>query len=54
VRTRIVEPGDVRHLTWLKGRLGDRLVDAVVVSTGTYAYRRPDGIVVVAAALLGP
>jgi predicted AAA+ superfamily ATPase len=50
----VIETGDVKHLTWLEDRLGDRLVDAVVVSTGTYAYRRPDGIAVVPAALLGP
>ena len=29
------------------------ILDAVVVSTGPYAYRRPDGIGVVPAALLG-
>lgn len=45
---------DVRHLRWLKGKLGDDLLDAVVVTTGRGAYRRPDGIAVVPAALLGP
>jgi predicted AAA+ superfamily ATPase len=45
---------DVRHLLWLRDRLGDRLVDAVVVTTGRVAYRRPDGIAVVPAALIGP
>lgn len=44
---------DVRHLRWLRDRLGDRLLDAVVVSTGPEAYRRSDGIAVVPLALLG-
>lgn len=46
---------DLRHLRWLRERLGDRLLDAVVVTTGREAYRRADdGIGVVPAALLGP
>lgn len=45
---------DVRHLRWLAERIGDRLVDSVVVTTGPAAYRRPDGIAVVPLALLGP
>ncbi len=45
---------EVRHLHWLADRLGDDLLDAVIVTTGTDAYRRPDGIAVVPAALLGP
>lgn len=45
---------DVRHLLWLRDQLGDELRDAVVVTTGAWAYRRPDGIAVVPAALLGP
>lgn len=45
---------DVRHLHWLRRKLGDDLLDAVVVTTGRGAYRRPDGIAVVPAALLGP
>lgn len=49
-----VRPDDVRHLLWLQERLGDSLADAVVVTTGQQAYRRPDGIAVVPAALLGP
>jgi predicted AAA+ superfamily ATPase len=44
---------DVRHLLWLRKELGDDLKDAVVVTTGQAAYRRPDGIAVVPAALLG-
>jgi predicted AAA+ superfamily ATPase len=45
---------DVRHLLWLREELGDDLKDAVVVTTGQAAYRRPDGIAVIPAALLGP
>lgn len=43
-----------KHLLWLKGQLGDQLVDMVLVTTGPYAYRRPDGVAVVPASLLGP
>lgn len=50
----VVTDDDVRHLLWLRQRLGDDLLDAVVVHTGPQAYRRPDGIAVVPAALLGP
>jgi uncharacterized protein len=45
---------DVRHLLWLKDRLGDRLVDMAVLTTGKHAYRRPDGVAVIPASLLGP
>jgi len=45
---------DVRHLIWMADRLGDDLLDRVVVTTGRSAYRRQDGIAVVPAALLGP
>lgn len=49
-----VTTSDVRHLTWLHDRLGDRLADAAVITTGRHAYRRPDGIAVIPASLLGP
>lgn len=49
-----VSDDDVKHLVWLRRLMGDRLLDAVVVTTGRFAYRRPDGVVVVPAALLGP
>lgn len=45
---------DVKHLRWLSERLGTQLADAIVVTTGSEAYRRRDGIAVVPAALLGP
>jgi uncharacterized protein len=51
---RAVGDGDVRGLRWLADRIGDDLLDAVVVTTGPQAYRRQDGIAVVPAALLGP
>lgn len=44
---------NVRHLHWLSQHLGPRRVDKVVVTTGTDAYRRPDGVAVVPLALLG-
>lgn len=50
----VVDDRDVRHLLWLKDELGDELADAVVLTTGQAAYRRPDGIAVVPLALLGP
>ena len=52
--TRTIDDGDVRQLAWLRDRLGDDLLDAVVITTGQDAYRRADGIAVVPAALLGP
>jgi predicted AAA+ superfamily ATPase len=45
---------DVKHLRWLRDQIGDDLREAVVVTTGPHAYRRPDGICVVPLALLGP
>jgi predicted AAA+ superfamily ATPase len=50
----VVDDADVKHLLWLQERIGDSLLDAVVVTTGPFAYRRRDGIAVVPAALLGP
>lgn len=50
----LVDDRDVRHLHWLARRIGDDLLDAVVVTTGSAAYRRQDGVAVVPAALLGP
>jgi len=43
---------DVRHLRWLKDRLGETVVDSVVLTAGSHAYRRRDGIAVVPLALL--
>lgn len=49
-----VADGDGVHLKWLADKIGDSLLDAVIVTTGPEAYRRRDGIAVVPAALLGP
>jgi hypothetical protein len=52
--TPFVTDDDVKHLLWLRSEVGDDLLDAVVIYTGTDAYRRHDGVAVVPAALLGP
>ena len=49
-----IDQHDVKNLLWLREKIGDDLLDAVVVNTGSRAYRRKDGIAVVPAALLGP
>lgn len=49
-----VDDADVKNLRWLKGKIGERLCEAVVITTGSHAYRRKDGICVVPLALLGP
>jgi len=49
-----IDQHDVKNLLWLREKIGDDLLDAVVVNTGTRAYRRKDGIAVIPAALLGP
>ncbi|MDR0594287.1 MAG: DUF4143 domain-containing protein [Bifidobacteriaceae bacterium] len=53
--SRTVSDADVRHLLWLRERLGPALAEAIVVTTGPLAYRRKsDAVLVVPAALLGP
>lgn len=49
-----VTDADTRHLRWLRDRLPHDVADLVVITTGTHAYRRPDGVAVVPLALLGP
>jgi predicted AAA+ superfamily ATPase len=49
-----VSDKDVRHLNWLHDRMGARLADRLLITTGDYAYRRVDGVAVVPLALLGP
>lgn len=51
---RTIKDDHVRNLHWLQEQLGEDLLDAAVISTGPAAYRRPDGIAVIPAALLGP
>ncbi len=50
--SRTVSDDDVRHLLWLKDRIGDDLLDAIVIHTGPEAYRRRDGVGVIPAAML--
>lgn len=45
---------DVKHLIWLRKKLGDNLTDTIVITTGTHAYRRGDGVAVIPLSLLGP
>lgn len=52
--SREVVDADVKHLLWLRDKLGAECVGALVVSTGSRAYRRRDGVAVVPLALLGP
>ena len=51
--TSSVDRRDLRHLRWLAKEIGDDLLDAVVITTGTDAYRTSDGIAIIPAALLG-
>ena len=45
---------DVQHLVWLRSRLPEDVADLVILTTGTTAYRRRDGVAVIPLALLGP
>ena len=51
--SRTVSDDDVKHLLWLKDRIGNDLLDAIVIHTGPEAYRRRDGVGVIPAAMLG-
>lgn len=51
---RTVGDDDTKHLHWLREQIGADLLDGIIVTTGPHAYRRPDGVAVVPAALLGP
>lgn len=48
-----ISDADVRHLHWLRDHLPNDVMDLVVITTGTHAYRRQDGVAVVPLALLG-
>lgn len=52
--TTVPRDRDLRNLHWLRQAIGVDLLDAIVVTTGSTAYRRKDGIGVVPLALLGP
>jgi hypothetical protein len=45
---------DIRHLVWPCQKLGDDVLDLVVLTTGRTAYRRSDGVAVVPLSLIGP
>jgi len=49
----VIDTRDVRHLHWLRDKLGDECIDTVVLYAGPEAYRRTDGVAVVPLALLG-
>ena len=51
--SREVGDADVKHLHWLRDKMGADCVDTLVLSTGSRAYRRRDGVAVVPLALLG-
>jgi len=44
---------DGRHLKWFMDKVGGDCRDALIITTGSVAYRRKDGVAVVPAALLG-
>lgn len=46
-------PADGKHLRWFIESVGRECNDAMIITTGSVAYRREDGIAVVPAALLG-
>jgi len=44
---------DVRHLNWFEEKIGKRIKEKIILTTGERAYRRPqDGVLVIPAALL--
>ena len=49
----VAEPSDGKHLKWFIDKVGDECCEALIINTGSVAYRRKDGIAVVPAALLG-
>lgn len=50
----VIDDRDVRHLKALRDNLPGDVVDMVILTTGSEAYRRKDGVAVVPLALLGP
>jgi len=50
----VVRPADVGQLNWLERQMPERVIDKVLINTGSFAYRRSDGVAVVPLALLGP
>jgi len=52
--SQMASASDGEHLRWFKEKVGADCCDAMIITTGSAAYRRKDGIAVVPAALLGP
>ena len=48
-----IDDRDVRHLHWFKEQMRGDVSDLVILTTGSQAYRRADGVAVVPLALLG-
>ena len=48
-----VSKSDCKHLLWLIDKVGSDCLDALIITTGSVAYRREDGVAIVPAALLG-
>ena len=51
--TQVPRPGLLDEWN-LHDQIGSRLADKVLITSGDFAYRRPDGVAVVPLALLGP
>ena len=49
-----INDSDVKQLLWLRDQLPGQVADLVVLSTGSRAYRRRDGVALVPLALFGP
>jgi uncharacterized protein len=49
-----VGDAEVKHLHWLRDRIGKELIDAIVIYAGEHTYRRRDDIAVIPLSLLGP
>lgn len=44
---------DVQHLNWFAEKVGERVQERIILTTGNTAYRRTDGVLVIPAALFG-
>ena len=49
----LIKDKEVDHLLWLKGILGEKLKEMIIVTTGDTAYRRKDGVAVIPLAMIG-
>ena len=51
--TPVVRDEDVRHLNWFEEKVGDRVKEKIILTTGERAFRRKDRVLVIPAALFG-